>query len=194
MTLRLNDAQHELLDPSLRARYDRGFAGPSAPRASSSSGPPARTTAPRAREDRRPPHRADGEPRPRAEVTPGHPAWRVAVLVSIAAILVLTAVVFAWSYSGQLALTPRVIPPLVIAVGWLVGGLRRTSMLFVALLVIGAGLWPLSASGIAPFVLLSDTVPPAVLACLSVFALAVLVLRVSAPHATRLPRFRAFPV
>jgi hypothetical protein len=62
-------------------------------------------------------------------------------------------------------------------------------MLWVALLVIRAGLWPLSAFGIGPFPQLTDAVPPAVLACLSVFARTVLALCVSG----RLLRVRTFP-
>jgi hypothetical protein len=200
MTLRLNDAQHDLLDPAARARYDRGFATAGSSRRSSAPSPaPAwrqqssRYPSPRVRDDWRP--RPDA---PRRPPTAGdvllHRLWMGVAVASIATIIAVTAIVFAWSYAGPLTLTTaRVIPPLVVAVAWLVGGLSRPSMLFVALLVIGAALWPLSLFGVPPFSWLADAVPSAMLAALSLIAIAVLALRVSAPLATRLSRVRPSP-
>lgn len=205
MTLRLNDARHDLLDPSARARYDRGFATagssrrPTAPSPAQSSphqsSPFPGSPGPRVRDDWRPAPRPDAARRPPAagDVLL-YRVWMGVAVASIATIIAVTAIVFAWSYTGPLTLTTvRVIPPLVIAVAWIVGGLSRPSKLFVALLVIGAALWPLSLFGVPPFSRLADAVPSAVLAALSLIAIAVLALRVSAPLATRLSRFRPSP-
>lgn len=192
MTLRLNTAQRELLDPSLRAQYDRrmmyatvgGGAGQQHT-AEETHWRPA-TAPPRGTPD----GRSHGRRVP--SVSPlRFRIWSGVAVASIGAILAVTAIVFAYCYSGPLNLTtPRVIPPLVIAVVWIVGGLSRPSKLFVALLVVGAALWPLSAFGVAPFSLLGETVPAVVLALLTFAAAAAVALRISAPRAVALSRLR----
>jgi hypothetical protein len=197
MTLRLNAAQHELLDPVLRARYDRA-------RRSHAATPPVpdRPTEPRFAADQ--PFSRDrpfGNERPRPRTTPPHTApsrrwsplayraWLATMLASVAVIVASTAIVFAYSYSGPLTLTsPRVIPPLVIALAWLVGGLARPARIFVALLALGAALWPLTVFG--PFSLIGDLIPSGVLALLTVSGVAAVTLRLSAPRAIALIRAR----
>jgi hypothetical protein len=194
MTLRLNEAKRDLLDPALRAQYDRAhlYAGAGV-RGGASRSPAAPTTSEsRVHDDWRPPTRAAG-PRVSASTNRArYRAWMIVSVASIAAIVTITAVVFAWSYSGPLGLTtPRVIPPLVIAVGWIVGGFTRPSRFFVAMLAFGSVLWPLVAMGVTPFSVLSDSIPPVILAALTMLGISVLALRISAPLATRLSRYRA---
>jgi hypothetical protein len=55
-------------------------------------------------------------------------------------------------------------------------------------------LWPLVAFGVSPFSMLSDSVPPVILAALTMLGIAVLALRISAPLATRLSRYRTAAV
>jgi len=197
MTLRLNDAKRDLLDPELRARYDRALLNAGlavrtgAPRSPAASNPPR----PRIRDDWRPTPRARDSTASAATNRLRYRAWMSISTMSIAAIVTITAVVFAWSYSGPLGLTtPRVVPPLVIAVGWLVGGFSRPSKFFMALLAFGSVLWPLVAFGVSPFSMLSDSVPPVILAALTMLGIAVLALRISAPLATRLSRYRTAAV
>ncbi len=199
MTHRLNDAKHELLDPQLRARYDR---------AHSPARVGAHVGAHASSEREQPTGRSAGypSPRPGAARTPpvavpssGNRVWRAVAGTSIAAILGITLVVFAWSYSGPLDLTtPRAVPPLVIALGWLVGGIARPPRLVIALLALGSALGPLVAFGVAPFAGLSPEVPPMILGLLTVLGFAVLTLRVSAIrvsairiHASRVRSSRA---
>ena len=194
MTLRLNEAKRDLLDPALRAQYDRAHlyagAGVQGGASRSPAGPAASES--RVHDDWRPPPRATG-PRVSASTNRArYRAWMIVSVVSIAAIVTITAVVFAWSYSGPLGLTtPRVIPPLVIAVGWIVGGFSRPSRFFVAMLAFGSVLWPLVAIGVTPFSVLSDSIPPVILAALTMLGISVLALRISAPLVTRLSRYRA---
>lgn len=194
MTLRLNDAKHDLLDPELRARYDRAhlYAGIGARSGAAPSGAGSNSAGPRIHDDWRPPPRPAASTASAATNSARYRAWMTVSLVSIAAIVAITALVFTWSYSGPLGLTtPRVIPPLVIAVGWMVGGFSRPAKFFVAVLAFGSALWPLVAFGVSPFSLLSDSIPPVILAALTVLGVAVLALRISAPLATRLSRYRA---
>lgn len=218
MTLRLNAAQRELLDPALRARYDRAsrshatappwpdrsadqrYAGDrqyASDRQTAGGQPFGDTGQPSGRTGQ--PFGSTGQPRrpptTGAASTPGrwrpvaYRVWTVTMLASIGAIVASTAVVFAYSYAGPLTLTsPRAIPPLVIALAWLVGGLARPAKIFVALLAIGAALWPLTAFG--PFTFLGSLIPTGVLALLTVTALAVIALRLSAPRAIALARQR----
>ncbi len=191
MTLRLNDAKRDLLDPTLRAQYDRLHVHTATGARSSGKGAPGSGTGgSRVHDEWRSPIRPEATKRAPANGSKvQYGTWMFVALASIGTIMTITVIVFTWAYSGQLGLTtPRVVPPLVIAVAWLVGGLSRPSRLFVGLLVVGSMLWPLAAFGVAPFTLLSDTVPPVILAALSVLGIAVLALRISAPLACRLSR------
>ncbi len=194
MTLRLNEAKRDLLDPALRAQYDRTHlyagVGVRASASRSSAGPT--TSEFRVPDDWRPPPRPAGPTVSASTNRSRYRAWMTVSVLSVAAIVTITAVVFAWSYSGPLGLTtPRVIPPLVIAVGWIVGGFSRPSKFFVAVLGFGSALWPLVALGVSPFSMLSDSIPPVILAALTMLGISVLALRISAPLATRLSRYRA---
>ncbi|MFM9920188.1 J domain-containing protein [Lacisediminihabitans sp. H27-G8] len=194
MTLRLNEAKRDLLDPALRAQYDRAHLYAGAGVRGGASRSPAGPTASESRvhDDWRPPPRATGPRVSDSTNRARYRAWMIVSVVSIAAIVTITAVVFAWSYSGPLGLTtPRVIPPLVIAVGWIVGGFSRPSRFFVAMLAFGSVLWPLVAIGVTPFSVLSDSIPPVILAALTMLGISVLALRISAPLVTRLSRYRA---
>jgi hypothetical protein len=173
MTLRLNEAQNALLDPALRAQFDeRMRARRQTPRPS--AGYAAYATS---RTEWKP-ETATATP---ARATGGSSFWLLAFVVAAGLIIVATIVVFVFCYSSPLSLnTPRVIPALVIAVAWLVGGFSRPPKIFVALLAIGAMLWPLSASGVGPFSALSDAVPGFIWMLLSAVAIAVFVLRLSA--------------
>ena len=187
MTLRLNEARRELLDPESRARYDRTHLC-----AGVGARTPTSRQEPRVHDDWRPAPRQ--QPAPATIITASfrYRAWMVIAVGSVAVIIALTLVVFAWSYSGPLALTtPRVVPPLVISVGWVVGGFSHPSKFFVGLLILGSALWPLTAFGVAPFALLSEAIPPEILAALTLFGFAVLALRISAPLVNRLSRYRA---
>ncbi len=183
MTLRLNDAKRELLDPVSRARYDRQRIP---------EGVGVRQAGSRIRDEWRPEPRPAGQSMPAAAGDRGRQrTWMGIAVGSIAAIVAITIAVFAWSYSGPLGLTsPRVVPPMVIALAWLVGGFSRPSRLFVGLLLIGSALWPLALLGVMPFALLGESVPPVILALLTIVGIAVLALRVSAPLSSRPTRYR----
>lgn len=180
MTRRLNEAQHLLLNPVLRADYDR------------------RLHLRPERQAWRPTQQAQ----PTQQPQPTSPAqrrwnplllggWAIAMMASLVTIAVATVVVFVSCYAGPLTLsTPRIIPPLVIAVGWLVAGMPRVSKLLVVLLVAGSLLWPVSALGVQPFALLGASLSPATLPLVTLCALAVAALRVSAPRFTLLMRIR----
>jgi hypothetical protein len=180
MTRRLNEAQRLLLSPALRADYDRQLHLRPAP-------------------ERQPQQTSRPAPRQAQPAQQAQPAWNplllggwaVTMMASLLTITIATVVVFVSCYAGPLTLsTPRIIPPLVIAVGWLVAGMPRTSKLLVVLLIAGSLLWPVSALGVPPFSLLATSLSPAVLPLVTLCALAVAVLRVSAPRFTLLMRIR----
>jgi hypothetical protein len=193
MTLRLNDAQRELLDPVLRASYDRGLRARSyagMPQAAPRMSPQPRSRQPSASGW----HTGAPRTRPRTVEVGWHPGlfgfWLAIMLASICAALVATAVVFVHSYAGPLTLTtPRLIPPIVIAIAWLVGGISRPPNLLIALMVIGAALWPLTVAGIDPFTIFAS-LPTGVLPSLTIIACSVVALRTSAPRASALSRSR----
>jgi hypothetical protein len=202
MTRRLNEAQRELLDPSLRSEYDRSLLANAMPWGQRTYGHSHGTrTQERTHTSERP--RTEWKPQqswqpPAARTARSAPwsaaragVWGTLAFGSIAAILACTVVVFAACYAGPLTLaTPRVLPPLVIAIAWLVAGLPKTSKFLVALLTIGAGLWPLSAFGVAPFSWLGAALAPTVLPLLTLLAVAVLVFRLAAPRFNDLLRAR----
>ena len=177
MTLRLNEAQNALLDPVLRSQLDermrigRRAASPAAGRATYAG----------FRRDWRPEPPTPAPPAARAAASApdrGLP-WLVMFAIAAALIVAATIVVFVFCYSGPLTLTtPRLIPALVIALAWLVGGFSRPPKIFIALLAFGSLLWPLSTAQIGPFS--TDVVPGPIWALLTVVAVAVLVLRFSA--------------
>jgi hypothetical protein len=176
MTVRLNQVCDELLDPLRRAAYDRGLVFASE-RVSASSA------------DSREPASADATwvtPSTGAPPTARKFAWsstRYRTWASVryaagAVILVATLVVFAWSYSVAFTLTsPRAIPPIVVATAWIVAAQRRPSALLSSLLVIGGSLWPVSLMPLATGI--GFGLPDAVLALLTVAAIAVVALRIS---------------
>jgi hypothetical protein len=202
MTLRLNNAQRELLDPRLRARYDsdlRAGTMPYArvPDARVPNGKPqqrdAGSSSYRQQTDMGWSASAARSKSRRAEVS-WHPGlfgfWLATMLASICAGLIATAVVFAFSYSGPLTFTTeRLIPPIVIAIAWLVGGASKPPKLLIALMVIGAALWPLTAAGVEPFTIFAS-LPAGVLPSLTIIACAVVALRISARRANALSRSR----
>jgi hypothetical protein len=202
MTLRLNNAQRELLDPRSRALYDSDL------RTSTTS----YTRVPDARVPNGKPQQRDAgsssyrqqsasgwsasesRQNPRRAEVGWHPGlfgfWLATMLASICAALIATAVVFAYSYSGPWTLTAaRLIPPIVIAIAWLVGGTSKPPKLLIALMVIGAALWPLTAAGVEPFTIFAS-LPAGVLPSLTIIACSVVALRVSAPRASALSRRR----
>lgn len=193
MTLRLNDAQRELLDPSLRAQYDRVLQAQSrhAQQTRPSRMPDANYRAPRQNTDWQPP---PPQAAPAASSVPWNPArygaWMTVMIAAMTTVLIATGVVFAICYSGPLTIfTPRLLPPIVIAIAWLVGGLNKPPKLLIALMVIGASLWPLAAAGVEPFNLLNE-LPAAVLPCLTITAVAIVVFRIAAPRASTQSRVR----
>lgn len=197
MTLRLNAAQHELLDPVLRAQYDRTLR-------SYSSEPP-RSSQP-TRSYRMP--RENRQPRPEPTFSQTYAQWSNVhapsappaapfdpvrfriwfglTLASIAVVLASTTFVFFVSYSGPLTLlSPRMLPPIVVGLTWLVAVMRRPPKLLLALMVIGAGLWPLTAFGVDPFTRLAS-LPPLTLPSLTALVVAVILFRTAAPKAVEL--------
>ncbi len=180
MTLRLNEAQRVLLDPTLRRQLDDRMqvrlhpAAAGARRASAPYGaPPHFDHAPRPREDAAQSARPHPEPAPSA-------GWTFAFFASALFIVVSTVVVIVFSYSGPLMLlTPRLIPAFVVALAWLVAGLARPPKFFVAMLGMSALLWPVVESGIPYFDSLAYAVPGGMWALLTFLSVAVLIFRLS---------------
>ena len=168
MTLRLNEAQRVLLDPTLRRQLDerlRLLHPVGARRTPTFSFEP---------ESPRPPAQ------PQRAETPPSPGWTFAFFASALFIVVSTVVVIVFSYSGPLMLlTPRLIPAFVIALAWLVAGLSRPPKFFIAMLGLSALLWPVVESGIPYFDSLAYAVPGGMWALLTFVSVAVLVFRLS---------------
>ena len=217
MTLRRNDAQASLLDPTLRARLDsqlRARAGATpeyagagrsssysyaAPSYRSSSMPP-HSAAPSFRSSSMPTHSAAPFSAPSssaasssAAAAAAHSAgWLVAFALSAATIVAATVAVLVFSYSGTVGLlSPRTIPAYFIAVAWLVGGLSSPPKIFVPVLAFGAALWPLTTGKVGPFDSLTDTVPSSIWMLITLVAVAVLVLRLAASRVSRRRRARS---
>jgi DnaJ domain len=198
MTLRLNAAQSALLDPTARSQYDRArtHAAPAQhphPHAQHSaqrprerpreSAPPRQPNAPFTTARPATPQRSTARLE-RVERTPLEQVWFGLMITSIGVIVAGTAIAFAYAYAGPLTLTtPRLIPPVVIALAWLAAGINKPPKIVVALLVIAAALWPLSVSGIGPFAIIGLMLPDYILIIMTVVAFAVVTLRVSAPIA-----------
>lgn len=216
MTQRLNEAQQQLLDPTLRANYDRtlrvfstrpthsysgagqaysgaGQRAYSQPKYSagnyrSSSSTSSNSTS--AGAESAAPWPPTSKVREATYSAPKYYALMMAFILSSAAILVTTIIVFVVCYSGELTLfTPRFVPPIFVGIAWLVGALRKPPKMLIALMVIGAGLWPLAAAGIQPFAQLSD-LWGSVLPCLTLLVVAVIVFRTVATPAAELSRIR----
>ncbi len=197
MTLRLNDAQAALLDPTLRARLDSrlgahsrsapAYAGrPDAGSASYSGS--ARSSYSADRPFARWTQPTPSTPRPSAIAS--NPTLVIAFAVAAAVIVVVSIIVLVFSYSGTVGLlSPRTIPAYLIAVAWLVGGLSNPPKIFVVVLGFGAAVWPLTALRVGPFASLADTVPSGIWMLLTVLAASVLVLRLAASRIS--PRRRA---
>jgi hypothetical protein len=180
MTLRLNEAQNALLDPALRAQFDARMRAPRQATRPSAGHAAYATFRTEWKTETPLPARAS------ASTEDGALPWLVAFGVAAGLIVVATIVVLVFCYSGPLSLTtPRVIPPLVIAVAWLAGALHHPPKILVALLAFGAMLWPLSAGRFGSFSMLSDAVPGSIWMLLTIVALAVLVLRLSASRLVR---------
>jgi DnaJ domain len=182
MTLRLNEAQRVLLDPDLRSRVDRpgshSAASPSSGRGTSF----ARDTP-----------RSGPAPRPAGRtsvVEQRSIAWEGAAITAIAVIVLSTIAVFAHTYSQPVGgLTPRVIPPIVIALVWTAAGLGRPPRFAWFLLALSMLLWPLAASGVWPVTALVDASPEWIWVALTASFVSAVVLRVAAPRVSKY-RFR----
>ena len=183
MTLRLNEAQRVLLDPTLRRQLDERMRARLHPAtAGARSGPAPRRSFHPEPEPQRP-----APASPRAE-TPPSPGWTFAFFASALFIVVSTVVVIVFSYSGPLMLlTPRLIPAFVVALAWLVAGLSRPPKLFIAMLGMSALLWPVVESGIPYFDSLAYAVPGGMWALLTFVSVAVLVFRLSLRRGLVLP-------
>ena len=193
MTLRLNDAQRVLLDDTLRAQYDRTIRAPGAAQHRTGRMPDSQPRAPRPNTEWRPTPSPTESPRRQASVAwspAGYAVWMSVMVLSVTTILIATGVVFALCYTGPFTLfSPRIVPPIVVGIAWLVAGITRPSKLLIALMVIGAGLWPLAAAGVEPFTMLLELSSP-VLPGLTIIAIAVVVFRTAAPRASLLSRAR----
>jgi hypothetical protein len=192
MTLRLNAAQRELLDPTLRARYDRTLGGfSSEPTRSYRAPEPDRRPQPqptysRSYSDWSRTNRTNQPPQAAPEAafsSTRFTIWLGLAIAAIAVVLATTAMVFIICYSGEITVfSARMIPPIVVGLTWLVGVIRRPPKLLIALMVIGAGLWPLAAFGVDPFIQL-DSLPSPTLPALTVLVIAVILFRTAAPKA-----------
>ncbi len=203
MTLRLNDAQASLLDPTLRARLDsqlRARAGATPEYAGAGRSSSYSYAAPSFRSSSVPPHSAPSFSAPSssaasssAAAAAAHSAgWLVAFALSAATIVAATVTVLVFSYSGTVGLlSPRTIPAYFIALAWLVGGLSSPPKIFVPVLAFGAALWPLTTVKVGLFVSLTDTVPSSIWMLITLVAVAVLVLRLAAPRVSRRRRARS---
>ena len=176
MTLRLNEAQRVLLDPTLRRQLDermRARLQYSGARHAPQPAPARYAEAPR--EDAPPAARTPQPAQPTVSF-----GWTFAFFASALFIVVSTVVVIVFSYSGPLMLlTPRLIPAFVIALAWLVAGLSRPPKFFIAMLGMSALLWPVVESGIPYFDSLAYAVPGGMWALLTFVSIAVLVFRLS---------------
>jgi hypothetical protein len=174
MTLRLNEAQRVLLDPTLRRQLDERMRARLQPAGAGTRRPsqPAASFIPRE-------HAEPSRPQPATQPAPS-PGWTFAFFASALFIVVSTVVVIVFCYSGPLMLlTPRLIPAFVIALAWLVAGLSRPPKFFIAMLGLSALLWPVVESGIPYFDSLAYAVPGGMWALLTFVSIAVLVFRLS---------------
>ena len=187
MTLRLNDAQRVLLDPELRSRVDRPGSHSAAPFAKTDQ------TAHFARDFPKPTASYRPSARP-AAVTQRNITRDTVAIVAIAVILVSTIAVFAFVYSAPVAsITPRVIPPIVIALVWMAVGLSRPPRFTYPSLGASMLLWPLALSGAWPFTALVGASPTWVWATLTASFVAMIALRLAAPPVSRYRSGRSAP-
>jgi hypothetical protein len=180
MTLRLNDAQRVLLDPELRSRVDR---------------PGSHTAAPRRPSPDRNPSFARDFPRPDAASRPAGRstvveqrsiAWETLSIMSILVIVLSTIAVFAVTYAEPFgSISPRVIPPIIIALVWMTAGLSRPPRFAWFMLTVSMLLWPLAASGFWPISALVYASPEWVWALLTASFGSAILLRVAAPRVSR---------
>ena len=178
MTLRLNEAQRVLLDPELRSRVERPGSHTAGARTSAPSAPFVRDS-----------------PKPYASFRPSarptvvvqrNVAWETLAVASIVVILVSTIAVFALVYSTPITgLSPRMIPPIIIALVWMAAGLSHPPRFTRFLLGASMLLWPLAASGIWPITALVDASPEWVWASLTASFVSAIALRVAAPRVSR---------
>jgi hypothetical protein len=201
MAQRLNEAERVLLDARTREVYDRIIgaraaygAGPraSAPFAARTSGTaqsrPGAWAPPKASE------RVPSEPWSLARLI-AWLAWGAVVFACAALVFVSTVMVFIACYSGGsfTVVTIAALPPALIAVTWLVIGLKRLSRVLLVVMLAGAALWPLTAFGVEPFATYLGDLPSTVLPLVTIAAAAAIVLRIASPHFSDLLRDRRVP-
>ncbi|MGV8895446.1 MAG: J domain-containing protein [Rhodoglobus sp.] len=181
MTLRLNEAQRVLLDPDLRSRVDRPASHSGQTRSTASA--PRSTDQPARDFHREAPYRSARSPAAEEHSI----VWDILAISSITTILVTTIGILTTTYSGPLGeVSPRMVPPLIVALAWMAAGLSRPPRFIYFLFGSAMLLWPLGASGLSPFAFIVSASPDWVWAMLTASFVATIVLRVSAPRVTQL--------
>ena len=172
MTLRLNEAQDALLNPnSFKPTYR-----PTTPTAK-----PSPTRAPSASFQREwaSPHKT----RP-VRKTRSNGEWMIVAIAAVAVIVVSTIVVLAFTYSGPIGFSVRVLPAILIALVWTTAGLQKPPMATFLLLGLGVLLWPLSAASVAPFSVFATAIPTPIWCIVTVAFVAMIVLRTASSRAS----------
>jgi hypothetical protein len=186
MTLRLNEAQEALLNPGA-ARSSTGRPSASKPTPRSTSRSSSRSSSNFQREwayaESGAHQTRASRPRPAASKPRTSAEWMIVAIVAITVIVASTIAVLAFTYSGPIGVTPRILPAIVMALVWMAGGLSRPPMITFLLLGFGILLWPLAASNVQPFVGLATAIPTFVWALLTLSFVAVVVLRTASPRA-----------
>jgi hypothetical protein len=115
----------------------------------------------------------------------------IVAAIAVVAIVVSTVTVLAFTYSGPIGVTPRILPAIIMALVWVTGGLSKPPMIAFLLLGLGILLWPLSASSTGLLAPLATSIPVYVWVLLTVSFAAVIALRTAGPRAAWPRRTRA---
>jgi hypothetical protein len=182
MTLRLNEAQAALLNPGA-ARSGSGRPSAARPSTRSTSRPSPNFQREWAGAESGTHHARAHRTRPSAPNPRTSAEWMIVAIVAIAVIVVSTVTVLAFTYSGPIGVTVRILPAIVMALVWMTGGLSRPPMITFLLLGFGILLWPLAASNVQPFDALATAIPTFVWVLLTLSFVAVIALRTAAPRA-----------
>ncbi len=187
MTHRLNEAQRVLLDPDLRARADR--LGRHRDETHPAAAPEPVFTE---RDFRWEPAFRTARPDPIPEKY--NPVWDVLAISAITTIVIATIGILTTTYSGPLgAISPRLVPPMIVALTWVAAGLSRPPRIVYFLLGSSMLLWPLAAAGVWPFTFIVSASPTWMWGMLTASFVATIVLRISLPRLTPIQLKRPNP-
>ncbi|MGV8895445.1 MAG: DnaJ domain-containing protein [Rhodoglobus sp.] len=181
MTLRLDEAQRVLLDPELRSRFDRQGSRSGQTYSVPAALEPVGDAPPSFRRDTI--HRPVGDS---SLVVERSALWNTLAFLSIAVIVATTGGVLTTTYAGSMAeVSPRLIPPIILALVWAAARLSRPPRLVFGLLGVSVLFWPIAAAGVWPVTFIVSASPDWLWALLAASFVATIVLRIAGPRMTR---------